>query len=398
MAAPGRSPDGAEEIDLLDKLRRLWRYRRMIALISVVGFSGTLIATLMMPKEYEAVGMLLAPQEGAGAGLYTGLAAALLGQQFGPLSVPPGISLGGTPIRDMMVSILKSRTVAESVVRKFNLQERYGSEFLGDAIEELDDSRTVSITREGSISVKVEAGDPQLAADITNYHLDEVDRLVNQYGISTASRQRVFLAAQLERSQRDLQKAEEDLRQFQERNGAIVLHEQTRGAIEAAARLKGELIAGEVQLQVMRSFATDSNPEILSLKRRLDEMRRQLGQMQYGNDLPKTPRDEIFVPVAKVPQLGLELARLTRDVKAQEVLVTVLATTLEQAKLAEAKDMPLVQVLDRAVAPERPSRPRVVLLSAVAGVLSVVSAVLLATALDSRRSGRAAGHASASQA
>jgi len=172
-----------------------------------------------------------------------------------------------------------------------------------------------------------------------------------------------------------------------------VLQDQTKGAIEAAARLKGEIMAAEVQLQVLRNFATEANPEMVALRRRIDEMNRHLVQMQYGDATARpsggSGRDFI-VPFAKVPEVGLELARLTRDVKIQETLVTLLTQQVEQARLVEAKDVPVVQVLDRAVPAERPVRPRIAVNVAVAGAGGLLVGVFLALCLDSLKRGAAA--------
>ena len=170
-----------------------------------------------------------------------------------------------------------------------------------------------------------------------------------------------------------------------------MLQEQTRGAIEGAARLKGEIMAAEVQLQVTRNFATDANPDIIAIRRRIDEMKRQLGQMQYGDDNasashPAPPgssdRREIYVPFARVPGVGLELARLTRDVKVQETLVSLLTQQLEQAKIAEAKDLPVVQIMDRAVPAERHSWPKLRLNIAIAVIVSLLVSVFLVFFVD----------------
>jgi capsule polysaccharide export protein KpsE/RkpR len=143
------------------------------------------------------------------------------------------------------------------------------------------------------------------------------------------------------------------------------------------------MMAAEVQLQVMRSFATESNPEVMSLKRRVDEMKRQLAQMQYGDGLERRgARQEIYVPFAKVPEVGLELARQTRELKIQETLVTLLAQQLEQAKIAEAKDIPNVQVLDRAVPAERHFKPRIRMSMLIAGVISLFAGVFVALTLE----------------
>jgi uncharacterized protein involved in exopolysaccharide biosynthesis len=158
----------------------------------------------------------------------------------------------------------------------------------------------------------------------------------------------------------------------------------------AAAQLKGEIMASEVQLEVMRNFATDANPEVVKLRRRIEETKRHLAQMQYGkgwtlpgeNHIPGEARKEIYVPFAQVPELGVELARLTRDLKVQETVYTLLTQQLEQAKIAQSRDTPTVQVLDRAVQADRKYKPKIKLNMAIAGVTSLFVGIILAFLLE----------------
>ena len=376
---------GGDEATLLDYGGVVWRYKWLILAVCIVAGLGTLVVTLRTPKVYESTVTLLTPKEGGAGGVFSTIAASGILQQLPGLSLP---SL--TPNRDVLVSVLKSRRLAQPVVEKFRLQERYQALHLQDAIATLQALTTISISKEGVISIKVEETEPALTADIANSYVEELDRLIAQFGSGEMTRQRAFIGEQLALAKRNLEVAEDSLRRFQERNRAIVLQEQTRGAIEAVARLKGEIMASEVQLQVMRNFATDGNPEVVSLKRRLEEMKRQFAQMQYGDEFGRGSRGEarggsraeIYVPFAKVPEIGLELARQTRDVKVQDTLVTLLTQQYEQARIAEAKDMPLVQVLDRAVPAVRHSKPKVRSNLAMAGAVGLFVGVFLAFLLE----------------
>lgn len=199
-----------------------------------------------------------------------------------------------------------------------------------------------------------------------------------------------------------MKQAEQALRRFQESNKTVVLDAQLRAGLEAAAQVRGQIAAAEVQLEVMRAFATESNPQVMQQKRQIEEMKRQLAQMQYsrGLDLPSESanpgqrRQEFYVPTAKVPELGIELARLTRDVKVQETVFTVLTQQYEQAKIAEARDTPTVQLLDKAVPAERKSKPKTRQNMAIAGALSLFVGIFLAFFLEYleriRRQGAAA--------
>jgi uncharacterized protein involved in exopolysaccharide biosynthesis len=375
----------ADEVTLLDLAAMVVRRWQLVVALCAAASVLTFAVSKLMPKIYESTATVVAPKEGAVSGL-AGLAASGLLQQIPAVSIPSLPSL--TPNRDLLVGVLKSRTLAQSVVDRFGLRDRYRARYLDDAITTLRDASTIAVSREGVISVKIEDRDPALAAAMANHYMELLDQFVARYGTGEAGSQRIFLTGQLARSRVDLDAAEQALRRFQEQNRAIVLQEQTKGAIEAAARLKGEIMAAEVQLQVMRNFATDANPEVVAIRRRIDEMNRQLNQMQYGSSaVPKAGRQDrgdFSVPFARVPGVGLELVQLTREVKIQEVLVTLLTQQLEQARIAEARDTPVVQVLDKAVPAERYARPRAVLNSALAGAVSLVFGALLAIVLESR--------------
>src|SRR5439155_15884950 len=137
------------------------------------------------------------------------------------------------------------------------------------AIRQLRNVTDISVAKEGVIAVRIEDRDPRLAADMANFYVEQLDRLIAGFNVGEAGRQRGFVTEQLAGAKSDLEVAENKLRRFQERNRAIVLQEQTKGAIEAAARLKGEVMAAEVQLEAMRNFATDANPEMVFLRRRI---------------------------------------------------------------------------------------------------------------------------------
>jgi len=322
---------------------------------------------------------VVAPRESNVDGILGGLAAAMAVQQI-PARTSPSL----TPNRDLILGILKSRTIAQAVVQRFELQKQYRVRYLEDAIKRLQEAITISASRENVVSVKVEDTDPQKAAEIANFYVEQLDRLVARYSTREAGRSRVFLTEQAARAKVDLETAEAALRRFQERNRAIALQDQTKGAIEAAARLKGEVIAGEVQLETMRNFATDTNPDVVSLRRRIGEMKRQLVDLQYGTNVSSNSQD-FSVPFPKVPELGIELIRLTRDVKVGETLVTLLVQQLEQSKIAEAKDLPVVQVLDMAVPAERHARPKRLLNVLIASGISLFAGVFCAFLLENLR-------------
>ena len=379
------SAERGDEVTFGDLASMVWRRRWLVTGLCFVAAFGTYAMSKVMPKWYESSATLVTPKEGSG-GLLSNLMVSGMLQQNSGVGVGMPTLPSFTPNRDLLIGVLKSRTIAQAIVERFGLQTRYRVSYVDDAIKHLRDLTTIATSREGVISVKVEDREPTTAAAIANYYIDLLDQQVARYGTGEASRQRSFLTGQLARARVDLDASEQSLRRFQEQNRAIVLQDQTKGAIEAAARLKGEIMASEVQLQVMRNFATEANPEVVALRRRIDEMNRQYAQMQFGERAAvdgRGQKGDFTVPFARVPELGLELVKLAREVKIQEVLVTLLTQQLEQARIAEARDTPVVQVLDRAVPAERYSRPRAARNGAIAGVIMLVLGVSIAVVLES---------------
>ena len=378
-------PYDEEEINLLDYWRVIWKYRWLTGFLCSTSVLAALIFGLLSPKIYESRVTILSPRETGSGGLLSALGAAGIAQQIAGVSIPSLV-----PNRDLLISVLKSRLIAKDVVERFNLKERYKTIALEEVVEAAKNIPKVSATKEGLIEIKVEDTDPKMAADMANFYVERLDGLVSKFGTTAVSRQRRFISGQLEKTGKELKAAEEELRAFQEKNRAVSIGQQASGAIEAAAGLKGEIVASEVQLQVMRNFATESNPDVIRLTRRIGELKRQLGQAQYsaGLDLPALtdnpghPQKEIYVPTAKMPKLGLELARLTRDLKVQETVYTLLTQQFEQAKIAEAQDSPVVQVLDRAVPAIYKSKPKIKLNMALAGAVSLFLGIFLAFLLE----------------
>jgi len=386
MSAEIRDDWVEDEINLLDYWRVLVKYKVMILGVTfAVAFLTGTYCYFIATKIYESTASILAPKESSGGGL--GLAAALAnsaaGQFLGGL-----IPTGGTN-RDTFVAILKSRTMAAELVDRFKLEDYYQTEFKEQAIRTLQGATEIEVSKEGVIAITVADKDPKLAADIANAYVRHLDRMFVQMGAAEGGSQRAFIAAQLAKTEGSLRQAEDALRRFQEQNKAVVLPEQSKGAIDAAAKVRGEIAAAEVQLEAMRAYATEDNPNVIQQRKLIQELKRQLAQMQYGQlDLPPESakrsggRQEFHVPFDRVAELGMELIRLTREVKVQEAVFTLLTQQLEQAKIQEAKDTPTVQPLDRAVPAELKSWPKTVLTSGVAGAFSLFLTTFLAFFLE----------------
>lgn len=377
-----QDPVSDHEMTLPDRWRVIWKHRWLISKICGVAATAALSISLMMPKIYEGTAIVLPPPEGDDMAAFGALLAATGG---GGLSHSLGSMLPGmsaTPT-DMFISMLKSRVMADDVIKQFNLVELYGVEFMQDARRELESNVRITTTKEKSIKIIAEAKSPQLAADLANFYTANLDRLNRTLNVSKAGQKREFIERRIEETQVKLVRAEEALKDFQTQNKTVAVEAQSQAMIEAAAMIQAQIMANEVQFQAMSSYLSPDNPQLVPVKSTLEELRKQLSLMELGKGgKGKTTGDSLHPAMIKVPALALEYGRLLRDLKVQETLYTLLMAQYEQAKLQEARDTPTVQVLDPAVPADRKSRPSIMLNVLVAGLMSLVGALFLVFSIE----------------
>jgi uncharacterized protein involved in exopolysaccharide biosynthesis len=201
--------------------------------------------------------------------------------------------------------------------------------------------------------------------------------------ISKARENRKFIEQRLIETQSELVKVENAMKEFQTNNRTVAIEAQSKAMIEAAATVQAQLMAQEVQLQVMGSYMSADNPEVARVQSSIAELRKQLRDMQSGKEgRARVSSDRLHPPISSVPTLALEYGRLARNLKLQETLFMLLTSQYEQAKLAEARDTPTVEVLDPAVPADRKIKPRVSYNMLIAGILSLLSGVFLALLVE----------------
>jgi len=368
----------AEKVNIYSYLTVLVGYRRFIFLNLVGVCLIVAIISLLLPSWYRATTTILPP---GGEALGLAAASSLLGTASG-LATSFSLPFMATP-SDVIAAILKSRSVGEAVVQKENLMEAYKTKSLENALRELFSHVSVMVTEEGLISLSYEDKDRIRASNVANRFVEELDRINRETSSSQAKNARMFIEKRLTQTQKELTRAEENLRRFQEENKTILLNEQMKAAIEKAADLKAQMVSSEIDLNVLSKTLSFSHPQIKSLRSRINEMKRQLEILQLGNQEEDSEGKTVLdVPFAEVPSLSLKLARLAREVKIQEGVFELLTQQYEQYKIQETKDTPTIQILDRAVPPERRAKPKRALLVGLSGILSIFASLVFIFGLE----------------
>jgi uncharacterized protein involved in exopolysaccharide biosynthesis len=355
----------SEDVHLLDLLIILAQRRRFIFYFTIGAAVLAVVAVLLIPSQFTAETIVLPPGQNSSA------SSALLSQLGGSaaLASAAGASLGIKSPGDMYISLFRSRTVEDSVIQRFGLMDRYHQKKLSDARRAFEDKSTVALgVKDGLIRIDVTDRDPKLAADIANGYVDEFRKLSASLAITEASQRRIFFQQQLLEANESLAHAEEAMKGTEQSTGVLQIDSQARSLIESAAVLRGQIVAKEVQLQGMRAYATEDNPEMLEAKQQLAALQGQLAKLSSSD---VNSNSDIIVPKGNIPEAGMEYVRKLRDVKYYETIAELIAKQFEMAKLDEARQGAIVQVVDIAVTPDKRSFPKRTLTVAIAFVLGL---------------------------
>lgn len=357
-----------QQVHLLDLLIVLSKRRKSILVFTLCVTILAVVTVCVLPNKYTATTVVLPPGQNAS------LSPALLGQlgASSGLAAVAGAGLGIKNPGDMYVSLFHSRTLEDSLIQRFGLMSRYHNKRLSDARKAFEArSKVVLGAKDGLITISVTDRDAKFAADITNGYVSEFRKLSAGLAITEASQRRIFFQQQLLEANQNLTSAEESMKKTEQSTGVLQVDSQSRSLIESAAVLRGQVVAKEVELSAMRTYATENNPDFSVAQQQLSALKAQLAKLS-GSDA--NPNSEIIVPKGNIPAAQMEYIRRLRDVKYYETISDLIAKQFEMAKLDEAREGAVIQVVDAAVPPDKHSSPKRALIVFVATTLGFLLA------------------------
>lgn len=352
----------------------LWRHRRLLARVTVISFIVSVGIAFLIPKQYKSSASIMPPdQQGSGAIML----AALLGHSglgsFGSLA--SGL-LGTHSTTALFENLLQSGTVQGHLIDRFNLQHVYHTRYRITTAKHL--ARHTSIRddkKSGVITIEVEDTDPVRARNMAQAYLDELNKLVNQTSTSAARQERIFIEHRLQSVDSDLERAQVELSEFSSKNSTVDIKEQTRAMVDAGARVQGELLVEQAGLQSLRQIYGDDNLRVRETEARITALQHDLAQIT-GSSAPLHAVTQVagaqavsgdngvlYPPLRQLPRLAVPYADLYRRVKVQETVFELLTQQYEMARIEEAKDTPVVNVIDPPGVPEKKSFPPRILLT-----------------------------------
>ena len=354
-----------DEIDLLDLLQTVVENLRLLVLGPLVFGLAALGISFAIPPTFTASTVFMPPQQQQGA-------AAMMLQSLGALSGLAGAAAGIKNPNDQYISLMKSDAVANVLIDRFKLMGLYETKTMTDARLALDAVTKISAGKDGLITLSVDDTDPKLAAELANAYVVELRALLARLAVTEAQQRRVFFENQLTQAKDNLTKAETALRGSGVNLSA--LKSNPTAAIGGVAQLQAQIAAQEVKLASMRGYLTESSPDFKQALSELAALRAQFAKLERPAQSDGADADYV--------------ARY-RDYKYYETLYDLFAKQYELARVDEAREGAVIQIVDAAVPPERKAKPKKALIAAIATLASGFALLLFVFVRQALRNGAA---------
>ena len=342
----------------------LWAHRRTVARVAAVALVLSAAIAFLIPKRYESTARIMPPdQTGSSVAMLAALTGHSLGGVGGSLA---GSLLGIKSTGALYIDLLHSRTISDRLIDRFDLQKVYRKRYRIDTVKYLTrHTAIVDDKKSGVISLTFSDTDPVRARAIAQAYLDELNNVITRSNVSSARREREFIEKRLVSVQADLQQAEKALSEFSSVNTTFDIKEQTHAMVEAGAKLQAELIVGQSEVDSLRQIYGEENVRVRAARARIGDLQRELTKMggtsaALSEESSKNSDEEsasLYPPLRQLPRLAVPYADLYRRVRIQETVFELLSQQYEMARIEEAKDTPVVSVIDPPLIAEKKSFP-----------------------------------------
>ena len=366
----------------------LWQHRQALIRVTTFSIILSLVIAFVIPKQYKSRASIMPPDQQSTSAVMLAALSGHLGGLGALGDLAGGLSMGRSS-SELFIDLLRSGTVSDHLIDRFNLQHVYHKRYRVDAAKHL--ARLTKFTenkKTGVVSIEVEDTDRARARNMTQAYLDELNLLVTRTNTSAAHRERVFIEQRLNEVEANLEQAELRLSRFSSDSSAIDIKEQTRAMVDAGARVQAELMVEQSGLQSLRQIYGDNNMRVRESEARIASLQAQL-KIMTGSSTPADVRGSedpgtapgpklmnaaLYPPLRQLPRLAVPYADLYRNVQVQEAVFQLLTQQYETARIEEAKDVPAVNVIDPPGLPEKKSFPPRLIFTLLLSLLSFASA------------------------
>ncbi len=337
----------------------------LISLAVVVAIISYLGIYFLIPPQYEATAVIV-PSEQDQMG---GIGSLLKSFSNLPVSIP---GLKKSASTDIYKTIIYSRTSMEKLIEKFGLFNEYGFDTMEETIKEARSVVFADETKENAYEVTVRASSPQKAADMSNYLVDQLNKTIIEMDVRKSKENREFLAARYDEIKNNLKLSEDSLTLYQQKTGILMAEDQTKASIEAYTKLEADLAAKQTELSIVQKLYGQDSPQAYNTKISVTEYENKLNKIKAGTD-----GNDLFLALKNLPLKGMNYLRRYRDVKINQAMLEFIIPLYEQARFEEQKNIPFLQIIDHAKAPEKKAYPKRGMITVLITSIVLIFALLL---------------------
>jgi tyrosine-protein kinase Etk/Wzc len=358
MIAANRGVSGSEasestyEVSLIDVLTQLAYGKVLIAKVTGAAVLLGLVVAFVLPVRYTATTKIMPPQQTQSTA--TMLMSQLTGLGGSSLAAMAGSGLGLKNPNDIYVGLLTSRPIADVIIQRFGLQKEYRAKDMTASRKKLAEFTDVTSEKNGFIAISVTDKDKGRAAEMANTYTEELRTLTKTLAVTEASQRRIFYEDQLKQSRDALVAAALAVQQVQQQKGLIQLDAQAKAMIEGLATIRAQVAAKQVEVQALRSYSTEQNPEVQLAEKELASLQSEEAQLEQNNH----GSGIAGLGLGNVPSAGLEYLHAEHELQYRQALNDMLMKQFDAAKLDESKDAAVIQVLEPAIEPDQKSSPK----------------------------------------
>lgn len=347
------------------------KYRWFLFWFVFVITAGATLYALLAPKWYKSTASVFPAEKTDLLSTLSGLSSLAKG-----FSASKGLAAltGANTEADRYIAILKSATITDDVIKKFDLRKEYNMEddYYDKVVKEWQSNLELEIQDEGNLTITVYDKNPQKAADIANYLVERLNEINTKLSVTNAKANREFVEKRYLQNIADINNLETAMKQFQEKYGVIAIPEQIEATVKSMSSIYLDLYKKEIEFNVMQQTYGKEHPLVANTKIEMNELRKKINQLNAGTDISQKDV-KLLIPFKEAPHLANEYLKIYRNLEIQYKILEFIQPLYEQAKVEEARNTPSVIVLDKAGPAERKAKPKGTLYA----LVSFVSSLLL---------------------
>jgi len=350
------------------------KYRWFLILFTFIITSLSVTIALLSPKWYKSTASVLPAEKTDFLSAITGVSSLI--KNFSPSK---GLSaLTGVSETDKYVAILKSSTVIDDVINKFNLRKVYNMEdsYYDKVVKEFLGNLELEVQDEGNLTITVFDKSPKRAALIANYMVDKLNQISTRLSTTNAKANRLFIEKRYFQNRNDIEKLETDMKLFQQKYGVTAVPEQIEATLKSMSEVYVDLYKKEIQYNILTQSFGPNHPSTKGAKVELDELNKKIRDLNSGIDNSQSDV-RLLIPMKLAPELANKYLKIYQELKIQYQILEFVTPLYEQAKIEEIRNTPTVLVLDKAGPADRKSKPKGSLYAAISFVASLILGYVL---------------------